>query len=166
MREVDFRFSLLLVCPCDVIMLWGLLLMLQELGVPEDLGSVVLLHDEGPVGAVLVGSLLPDGALDVPTFGEDILHDASVPNLEAIWAGASLLEGDLSLLVPSVGDELVMVHKSLDGIWQEGPGGSSKKAFCCSANISILWVVVYVKSEFVHDFLCYSFNPISFQAVF
>ena len=98
MREVDFRFSLLLVCPCDVIMLWGLLLMLQELGVPEDLGSVVLLHDEGPVGAVLAGSLLPDCALDVPTFAEDILHDASVPNLEAVWAGASLLEGDLSLL--------------------------------------------------------------------
>ena len=78
--------GLLLVCPYDVVGLWGLPLMLQELGVPEDLGPVVLLHDEGPVGAVLAGSLLPDGALDVPTFSEDILHDASVPNLKAVWA--------------------------------------------------------------------------------
>ena len=88
--------SLLLVCPSDVIRLQGLPLMFQELRVPENLGPVVLLHDEGPEGAVL---------------------DASVPNLKAVGAGASLLEGNLSLLVPSVGDEFVMVHKSLEGVF-------------------------------------------------
>ena len=99
-----------------MVRLWGLPLVLQELSVPENLGPVVLLHDEGPVGAVLAGSLLPDGTLDIPTFAENILYNASVPNLKAVWAGASLFEGDLSLFVPSVGDELVMVHKSLEGI--------------------------------------------------
>ena len=44
--------------------------MFQKLGVPENLGPVVLLHDEGPEGAV-----------------------------------------------PSVGDEFVMVHKSLEGVF-------------------------------------------------
>ena len=58
--------SLLLVCPSDVIRLQGLPLVLQEFRVPENLGPVVPLHDEGPVGAVLAGSLPPDGALDVP----------------------------------------------------------------------------------------------------
>ena len=140
--------------------------MFQKLGVPDDLGPVVLLHDEGPEGAVLAGSFGPDGALNIPTLAEDVLHDASVPNLKAVGAGASLLEGNLSLLVPSVGDEFVMVHKSLEGVWQEGPGGTSEKAFCCSADISSLWVVVNVEGEFVHDFLCYFFNTISFQAIF
>ena len=42
--------SLLLVCPSDVIRLQGLPLMFQEFRVPENLGPVVPLHDEGPVG--------------------------------------------------------------------------------------------------------------------
>ena len=109
--------NLLLVCPSDVVRLQGLPLVLQEFRVPENLGPVVPLHDEGPVGAVLAGSLPPDGALDVPTLAEDVLYDASVPNLKAVGAGASLLEGNLSLFVPSVGDKFVMVHKSLEGVW-------------------------------------------------
>ena len=109
--------NLLLVCPSDVVRLQGLPLVLQEFRVPENLGPVVPLHDEGPVGAVLAGSLPPDGALDVPTLAENVLYNASVPNLKAVGAGASLLEGNLSLFVPSVGDEFVMVHKSLEGVW-------------------------------------------------
>ena len=108
-REWGGADALLLVCPCDVLGLWGLPLVFQELGVPEDLGPVVLLHDEGSVGAVLAGSLLLDGALDVPSFVENVLYDTAVPNLEAVGAGATLLEGDLGLLVPAVDDELVMV---------------------------------------------------------
>ena len=52
--------------------------------------------------------------LSLPSFAENILYDTSVPNLKAVWAEASLLEGDLGLLVPAVGDELVMVQKSLE----------------------------------------------------
>ena len=91
--------------------------LLAQASGPENLGPVVLLHDEGPEGAVLAGSFGPDGALNIPTLAEDVLHDASVPNLKAVGAGASLLEGNLSLFVPSVGDEFVMVHKSLEGVW-------------------------------------------------
>ena len=105
--------DLLLVCPGDVPRLRVPPLMLQKFSIPENLGPVVLLHDEGSVGAVLTGF---DGAQDVPSFVENILHDTAVPDLEAVGAGATLLEGDLGLLVPAVDDELVMVHKSLEGI--------------------------------------------------
>ena len=64
-----------------------------------------------------------------------------------VGAGATLLEGDLGLFVPAVDDELVMVHKSLEGVWQ-------------------MWVTVYVEGKFVQDFLCYLLYTISFQAVF
>ena len=135
--------------------------MFQKLGVPDDLGPVVLLHDEGPEGAVLAGSFGPDGALNIPTLAEDVLHDASVPNLKAVGAGASLLEGNLSLLVPSVGDEFVMVHKSLEGVWQEGSWGTSEESFICSSHISFLRVPIYVEGKLVHDVLCYLFDTIS-----
>ena len=47
-----------------------------------------------------------------------LLHDAAVPNL-LVGGGAPLLEGNLGLLVPAIDDELVMVHKPLEGVWQE-----------------------------------------------
>ena len=74
--------DLLLVCPGDVPRLWVPPLMLQKFSIPENLGPVVLLHDEGSVGAVLTGSLLLDGAQDVPSFVENVLHDTAVPNLQ------------------------------------------------------------------------------------
>ena len=43
-------------------------LMLQKPGISENFGPIVLLHDEGSVGAVLTGSLLRDGAQDVPSY--------------------------------------------------------------------------------------------------
>ena len=145
--------------------LWGLPLVFQELSIPEDLGPVVLLHDEGSVGAVLAGSLLLDGALDVPSFVENVLYDTAVPDLKAVGAGATLLEGDLGLFVPAVDDELVMVHKSLEGVWQEGSRGLSKEPFCCSAHVSSLWVIVYIEGKLVHDLLCHLLDTIPFQAV-
>ena len=137
----------------------------QKFSIPENLGPVVLLHDEGSVGAVLTGSLLLDGAQDVPSFVENVLHDTAVPDFKAVWAGATLLEGNLGLLVPAVDDELVMVHKSLEGVWQKGSRGSSKEPFCCSTNVSDLWVAVDVEGKLVHYLLCYLFNTVPLQAV-
>ena len=108
--------------------------------------SAHVMCNEGPVRAILAGPLLLDGALDVPPFVKNILHDATVSNLEVVGGGATLLEGDLGLFVPAVDDELVMVHKSLEGVWQ-------------------MWVTVYVEGKLVHDLLCYLFNTIFFQAV-
>ena len=110
---------LLLVCPCYVPWSWVPPLMFQELCISENLSAVVLLHNEGPVRSVLAGPLLLDGALDVPSFVKNILHDATVSDLKVVGAGATLLEGDLGLFVPAVDDELVMVHKSLEGVWQK-----------------------------------------------
>ena len=111
--------DLLLVCPGDMPGLWVPPLMLQKFSISENLSPIVPLHDEGPVGAVLTGSLLLDGAKDVPSFVENVLHDTAVPDFVAVGAGAPLLEGNLGLLVPAVDDELVMVHKPLEGVWQK-----------------------------------------------
>ena len=93
--------------------------MFQKSRVSENFGTVVLLHDEGSEGAVLTGSLLLDGAQDVPSLTDDVLHHAAVPNFIIVGAGAPLLEGNLGLLVPAIDDELVMVHKPLEGVRQE-----------------------------------------------
>ena len=90
--------------------------MLQKPGISENFGSIILLHDEGSVGAVLTGPLLLDGAQDVPSLAENVLHNTTVPDFVAVGAGATLLEGNLGLLVPAIDDELVMVHKSLEGV--------------------------------------------------
>ena len=93
--------------------------MFQKSRVSENFGTVVLLHDEGSEGPVLTGSLLLDGAQDVPSLTDDVLHHAAVPNFIIVGGGAPLLEGNLGLLVPAIDDELVMVHKPLEGVWQE-----------------------------------------------
>ena len=90
--------------------------MFQKSRVSENFGTVVLLHNEGPEGAVLTGSLLLDGAQDVPSLTDDVLHHAAVPNFVIVGAGAPLLEGNLGLLVPAIDDELVMVHKPLERV--------------------------------------------------
>ena len=93
--------------------------MFQELCISENFSAVVLLDNEGPVRAVLGGPLLLYGALDVPPFAKNVLHDTTVPNLKVVGGGATLLEGDLGLFVPAVDDKFVMIHKSLEGIWQK-----------------------------------------------
>ena len=93
--------------------------MFQKSRVSDNFSTVVLLHNEGPEGTVLTGSLLLDGAQDVPSLTDDVLHHAAVPNLIVVGGGAPFLEGNLGLLVPAIDDELVMVHKPLEGVWQE-----------------------------------------------
>ena len=90
--------------------------MFQKSRISENFGTVVLLHNEGPEGAVLTGSLLLDGAQDVPSLTDDVLHHAAVPNFVIVGAGAPLLESNLGLLVPAIDDELVMVHKPLERV--------------------------------------------------
>ena len=139
--------------------------MFQKSRVSENFGTVVLLHDEGSEGAVLTGSLLLDGAQDVPSLTDDVLHNAAVPDFITVGAGAPLLEGNLGLLVPAVDDELVMIHKPLEGVWQKRSRGSSEEPLRCSTHISSLWVIVYMEGTFVDNLLCHLLDTIPFQAV-
>ena len=68
-------------------------------------------------GSHLCFFFFPDGPLNVPPLVENILDNTPVPNFKVFWAGAALLLCNLGLLVPVVDDELVMVHKSLEGVW-------------------------------------------------
>ena len=70
---------------------------------------------------------LLDVPLDVQTLVNNILDNTSVPDFEVVWGGSALLLGDLSLLVPAVDNELVMVHKSLEGVGRRNWGARRKK---------------------------------------
>ena len=60
---------------------------------------------------------------------------------------------DLDLLVLAVGYEPVVVHKPLDGVWEQGPGWPSGKTLGIKTIIPVLWVPIEIESESVQDFL-------------